>query len=343
MNSGTKALPLLLLTLLTILWFVGLISRFATTAQTREPATFLPQRLRMAGQYCDSLPQPLRHGLLSLASHLGTSTSAAVPPTPELRAEAYAGLQRLSLCFLVISCLILGALVVAWESTQTGGLAGSARGGASPPNLGKATGLFLTWELGSRYLLLPLVGLAMPGPSWGKLFLGQTLSYLLLLALLMWAGQSLRPAARVDWAWAARGYLLCALGISLANGLVHLLCGVGPFLRNPTLGVFDAAPPHVLLPLTLWLVLVGPVMEELLYRGYLLKQLSARLGDTRGLLLTSLLFALAHGSVWNVPSLFVGGLALGWTARRSGSLASCMLAHSLWNLTWLAQAMAWLR
>lgn len=288
----------------------------------------------MAGTYCDTLPESLREGLLFMGRVLETRPLAQAPTTPELRAEAYTGLQRLSLGFLLASCLFLGALIVAWEPVEVGTDSGTGKG---RDDALLAVTLFMLWDLASRDILMPLSARLLEREPWGALFLGQSLSYGLLLAALVrmsrWPG-----LGRVSWPWACRGYLLCAVAISAANALASGLTGVRVFARNPTLAVFDAAPAAVWIPLALWLVAVGPLLEEVLFRGLLLSALSNRYGDRTGLLLSSLLFALAHRSLWTFPYLLAGGLVLGWLARRSGSLATCIVAHSLWNLTWLVQA-----
>jgi membrane protease YdiL (CAAX protease family) len=111
-------------------------------------------------------------------------------------------------------------------------------------------------------------------------------------------------------------------------------------VQNPTLAIFAAAPPVVWLPLVILLLVLGPLMEELLFRGWLLGGLRERMGDGWALLLTSLLFALGHLSLWNAPGHFLGGLILGWVALRSGSITTSLALHSLWNLTWLIRVLA---
>ena len=77
-------------------------------------------------------------------------------------------------------------------------------------------------------------------------------------------------------------------------------------------------------------VLVIPLIEELLFRGFLLPFLVRTLGTARGLLGTSLLFGLMHGPDFVVP---IGCLALvlGWVQLRTGRLAAAWAVHALHN------------
>lgn len=102
----------------------------------------------------------------------------------------------------------------------------------------------------------------------------------------------------------------------------------GEFMRSL------AGSRHLLLILVM--VLVAPVLEELLFRGYLFRAWRhTRLGLTGTLLLTSLLFTAIHGAQYHFLQLafvFVLSLILGIARERSGSVLLPMLLHALNNL-----------
>lgn len=89
------------------------------------------------------------------------------------------------------------------------------------------------------------------------------------------------------------------------------------------------------------LVLVVPLVEELFWRGFLMRFLTARevawhqvrleQCDLRSVFLTALAFACAHGGPDFVPALIFGGLA-GGVARRTGNLGAVVLMHAVANL-----------
>ncbi len=78
-------------------------------------------------------------------------------------------------------------------------------------------------------------------------------------------------------------------------------------------------------------VFLAPVFEELVFRGILLPVLVSKVGKISGVLLSALVFALAHLSVGELPPLFVLGIGLGLMRLSSGRLFPCALMHSLWN------------
>lgn len=79
-------------------------------------------------------------------------------------------------------------------------------------------------------------------------------------------------------------------------------------------------------------LILTPVGEEMLYRGIMYTALADRFGNQKGLLLSSLLFALLHGSVLRFIPLFVMGLALALLSVRMKSIIPAIITHSFVNL-----------
>ena len=80
----------------------------------------------------------------------------------------------------------------------------------------------------------------------------------------------------------------------------------------------------------LYICLIGPVMEELIYRGVLLEGLR-KYGNKFGVIATSLMFALMHENIAQaIPAFFVG-LVLGTAAVKTGSLLPSIFLHILNN------------
>ena len=84
-------------------------------------------------------------------------------------------------------------------------------------------------------------------------------------------------------------------------------------------------------------VLLVPIVEELFWRGWLMRWLIDRdwmkvpLGtyDARSFWIVALLFASEHGSYWEVG--LIAGIAYNWWVVRTKSLGACMLAHAVTN------------
>lgn len=136
------------------------------------------------------------------------------------------------------------------------------------------------------------------------------------------------------------GFLLLAVVIGLAapvlgGWLTHWLAQGHPVTQNiQQLG--ENTPLGWRIPLVLLVVSLGPLVEELLFRGVLLSALQARWGNLGAALLSSLAFALAHlpGLNWQVfavPALLLLALALAWLRLRSGSIWPSVLAHAANN------------
>ncbi len=89
--------------------------------------------------------------------------------------------------------------------------------------------------------------------------------------------------------------------------------------------------------LALMIVLVGPVEEEVLFRGVLLPRLMPRLGATWAIAVTSVIFAVLHEDFGREPlglrpaAVFVIALALGWARLRTGGLTAPIVMHVVTN------------
>lgn len=85
-------------------------------------------------------------------------------------------------------------------------------------------------------------------------------------------------------------------------------------------------------------VLLIPLFEEILFRGFLLELLVAKLGRLAGVVLSSAAFAVAHGLV-AAPTIFVLAVVLAAVKLRTRSLLPVWILHGTHNgLTLLAQA-----
>jgi membrane protease YdiL (CAAX protease family) len=92
-------------------------------------------------------------------------------------------------------------------------------------------------------------------------------------------------------------------------------------------------------------VTLGPLMEELFFRGFLYPVVARRLGAVWGILLTALPFGLMHffqyGNSWGaVLIVFLVGVVLTAVRARTKSVAASFLAHVGYNGTLMALA-AW--
>lgn len=96
-----------------------------------------------------------------------------------------------------------------------------------------------------------------------------------------------------------------------------------PFL-DPKLDFGMAQSP---LSTFLFIVIVAPVTEELIFRAILLRGFVPRYGPSRAVAYAAALFALTHIFPIRLPGMFVVGFLLGWLFLRTGSIWPGVLAH----------------
>ena len=82
--------------------------------------------------------------------------------------------------------------------------------------------------------------------------------------------------------------------------------------------------------MTLSLCVLGPLFEELLFRGALLHAL-APYGGRFAALVSALLFAMMHGNFMQGVPTFIIGLYLAWITLRAGCILPAILAHMIYN------------
>lgn len=83
--------------------------------------------------------------------------------------------------------------------------------------------------------------------------------------------------------------------------------------------------------LFLLLAVGAPIVEELFFRGLVLRSLTKWLGPIVGIAGSAVLFGLAHGELLQLPALIVFGLILGTLAYRTNRLGPGMVAHAAFN------------
>jgi membrane protease YdiL (CAAX protease family) len=89
-------------------------------------------------------------------------------------------------------------------------------------------------------------------------------------------------------------------------------------------------------------LIVGPVMEEVIFRGYLQSAFTRRLPEWGAILITSLLFMAGHGPMLLWPMYFIYSVAWGWLFMHTKSLKMAIAVHMLSNLFYTVVAvMRW--
>lgn len=100
-------------------------------------------------------------------------------------------------------------------------------------------------------------------------------------------------------------------------------------------GLFDRADGAWIVVLVLVVVVGAPIVEELVYRGFIHGSLRGRLSDGLALLGAAVWFTLIHFTPVEYPGLFAFAVVLGLCFHGTGRLGMAIVAHMAFNATGL--------
>jgi uncharacterized protein len=136
-----------------------------------------------------------------------------------------------------------------------------------------------------------------------------------------------------DWPMIPLGF-----GFEIVSGIV--LLPITHFIKHAPQRVvqdLDSAHGAKLVVLAITALVVAPVVEELFFRGLLLRSLQRRMSAPAAVAVAGLTFGLAHvvfdfGSGAVLPALVALGMLSGVFAVRTGNLSRSILLHAGFNL-----------
>lgn len=201
----------------------------------------------------------------------------------------------------------LGAAAVAFPSLEA---AGSYLGLGSQ----LAGGLFALWMMGNH-----------SAASGGRSTAGTLLD--LRVGLQPFQGRAIPPLL-----WGMAGFAVAVPFVYGTFLLQQALDIGGDMVSNPVLPELVAPTStvsHIVLLVSI--VAAAPVFEEIVFRGFLFRQLRVRLGAPLAVVMSAGLFALVHFDAGTFLPLFVLGCALALVTERSGGLMPAILVHAFWN------------
>ncbi|NBD33611.1 MAG: CPBP family intramembrane metalloprotease [Cyanobacteria bacterium] len=131
--------------------------------------------------------------------------------------------------------------------------------------------------------------------------------------------------------WGIGGYLV-AIPLVVIISIVNQQIWQGQGGSNPLLFLaVKAQDPIALLIFFTTAAIAAPLFEEIIFRGFLLPSLTRYFPVWGAIVLSSLLFSIAHLSLSEVLPLTALGLVLGVVYTRSRNIVASMIVHSLWN------------
>jgi uncharacterized protein len=128
--------------------------------------------------------------------------------------------------------------------------------------------------------------------------------------------------------------LLLTAGALLAIWAVG--AGLSPFLDSSgeqglVPDEWDARRAGAFVAFFLAVAILGPVVEELTFRGLGYGLVAAPYGVVTAVLVTGILFGLVHGLLVALPILAFFGIVVGWLRARTASVYPPMLLHMVFN------------
>ena len=110
---------------------------------------------------------------------------------------------------------------------------------------------------------------------------------------------------------------------SSINNLIHFLSRNKTELSNPFLNMY----------FVLDVVIIGPILEELICRGIILKGLLTRYSPKWAIIISTIIFGLLHEFPLQMCGAFLIGLFLGWIYYKTKSIGTVILLHSFANFS----------
>ncbi len=128
------------------------------------------------------------------------------------------------------------------------------------------------------------------------------------------------------------------IGVLVQLVFVPVLYKLLPFIdtssvQEPAKKLTERATGWGVALLVLLVVVGAPIVEELFFRGLLMRSIQAQFSDWIALVGSSVLFALAHFQTTTVPALVLFGMVAGYMAQRTKRLGMSIFAHAGFNAT----------
>jgi len=132
--------------------------------------------------------------------------------------------------------------------------------------------------------------------------------------------------------WAAVAILAAYPLMMGAVFLQELLFGPGEQLQKVVKTLLESDNTALKVVLGLSAIIVAPLVEEIIFRGYLYAVIKRYTGCFFAAITTSLLFAVIHGNLPGIMPLFTLALILTLAYELTGCLWVPMVAHALFNM-----------
>lgn len=149
-----------------------------------------------------------------------------------------------------------------------------------------------------------------------------------------------------EWRWRDLGPGVAVGAITQLVLLPLLYLPLTPFvdadeLAAPAEDLLDRVSGGAVVAMGVGVVVIAPIVEELFFRGVLLRTLSARWGALVAVVSTSLVFGATHFQLLQLPGLTLAGLVFATAVVRTGRLGAAIAVHVGFNATTFLALTVW--
>ena len=136
-------------------------------------------------------------------------------------------------------------------------------------------------------------------------------------------------AMRIPPAWPIVAGVLTGIAVSLIGILIQV-----PTKDNPMTKLLES--PGATIPIAVFGVTIGPLIEELVFRGFLQPLFARNLGAAAAIIVANIPFGALHyaeyGNSWrHVVVIMLAGIAFGTMRQTTGSTRASTLMHASYN------------
>ena len=156
----------------------------------------------------------------------------------------------------------------------------------------------------------------------------------LAFAIGAWVLYKKRGLSDTAFQWSNKFIPLIIIGLFMSTGISYIIGELMSYtpgyeaIREFYLAIFSDLHPIVLL---LGGVLIGPICEEIIFRGIILEGLLTRYTTKKAIIYSALIFGIIHFIPIQVVNAFFIGIVLGWIYIKTKSLWVCIGIHILNN------------
>lgn len=126
------------------------------------------------------------------------------------------------------------------------------------------------------------------------------------------------------------GLMMCFAGNTVTSTLTGIFSAFGVSFTNPEIDMPSNAVGYILFAVEC--AVIPALVEEFALRGVVMQPLR-KYGDWFAILTSSLIFAILHGNMVQIPFAFIAGIALGYFQITTGSIWTSVIIHFLNNMS----------